>query len=86
MLDDRLSISVVNHTSMLWMQVGEFEHVMVLVVDALCRLRAPDAVHGLLIWSRDIAGRRLNWMKSSIDVAHAKYVIVMSCSTQFFNY
>jgi len=64
----------------LWMQVGEFEHVLVLVIDALCRLRAPDAVHGLLIWSRDVTGRRMNWIRPSIDVANAKYVIDCTCS------
>ena len=57
------------------MQAGEFEHIMVLVIDALCRLRAPDAVHGLLVWSRDVTGRRMNWIKSAIDVANAKYVV-----------
>jgi len=57
------------------MQVGEFEHVMVLVVDALCRLRAPDAIHGLLIWSCEVTGRRMNWIKPAIDIASAKYVI-----------
>jgi len=46
----------------------------VLVVDALCYLRAPDAVHGLLIWSREVTGRRMNWIKSSVDVANSKYV------------
>ena len=51
---------------------------MVLVVDALCRLRAPDAVHGLLVWSRDVCGRRMNWIKAAVDVANAKYVV--SCS------
>jgi len=59
----------------LCVQAGEFDHVLVLVVDALCRLRAPDAVHGLLIWSRDVTGRRMNWIKSAVDVANAKYVI-----------
>jgi len=56
----------------LWMQVGEFEHVMVLVVDALCHLRAPDAIHGLMVWSCEVTGRRMNWIKPAIDVANAK--------------
>ena len=56
------------------LQVGEFEHILVLIVGALCQLRAADAVHGLLVWSRDITGRRMNWIRSSVDVANAKYV------------
>ena len=68
-------IGIVGHMTTLCMQVGEFEHIMVLIVDALCQLRAPDAVHGLLVWSRDATGRRMNWIKSSVDVANAKYVI-----------
>jgi len=61
--------------STLWMQVGDFEHVIVLVVDALSHLRAPDAIHGLLIWSCEVTGRRMHWIKPAIDVANAKYVI-----------
>ena len=72
-----MSSGTVTKLSSLWMQVGEFEHVLVLVIEALCRLRATDAVHGLLVWSRDITGRRMNWIKSSVDVAGAKYVMTM---------
>jgi len=55
-------------------QAGELEHVLVLVVNALCQLRAPDDVHGLLTWSRDVTGRRLNWIKPAVDLASAKYI------------
>jgi len=71
---------------MLWMQAGEFEHVMVLVVDALCWLRAPDAVHGLLVWSRDVTGRRMNWIRSAIDVANAKYLHCQLISFAHFKF
>ena len=70
----------------LWMQAGEFEHVLVLVVDALCRLRASDAVHGLLVWSRDVTGRRMNWIKSAVDIATAKYVIGCAYSIHRLDY
>jgi len=49
----------------------------VLVVGALCQLRASDAIYGLLVWSHDVTGRRMNWIKFSIDVANAKYVTIV---------
>lgn len=48
-------------------------------VQALCDLRCPEAIHGLYVWCKEAAGRRLTWIKAAIDKASGKYVLSIIC-------
>lgn len=35
-----------------------------MLVEALCELRCPEAIQGLAAWSSSVAGRSLGWVGS----------------------
>ncbi|CAH1794898.1 unnamed protein product [Owenia fusiformis] len=61
-------MKVNNHT-----QGPEFERVVMRLVEALCKLRCPDAIQGIYIWCKDIIGRKMSWIKSAIDKAWGRH-------------
>ena len=53
----------------LFFQCTEFERVLVLAVQSLVKLRCPEAIQGMYAWCKDVAGRKLHWMKGAIEAA-----------------
>ncbi|XP_078611831.1 serine/threonine-protein kinase SMG1-like isoform X2 [Branchiostoma floridae x Branchiostoma japonicum] len=54
-------------------QGSEFEHAVVLVVQALSELRCPDAIVGMLAWCRDVIGRNMPWINAIKEQAGGRY-------------
>ena len=53
-------------------QTAEFEQILSWCVEALCVLRCPEMIQGFYVWSRDILGRKLTWMKAAIEMASGR--------------
>lgn len=51
---------------MVWFacQGPELEVPLTLLVEALCELHCPEAIHGLAAWSHFTTGRSLGWLSS----------------------
>ncbi|CAL9703653.1 unnamed protein product [Knipowitschia caucasica] len=54
-------------------QGPELEVVLMLLVDALCELRCPEAIHGLVSWSLSNTGRSLGWLSSVALQAEGRF-------------
>ncbi|KAJ0058451.1 hypothetical protein NL108_014651, partial [Boleophthalmus pectinirostris] len=54
-------------------QGPELEMVLMLLVDALCELRCPEAIHGLVSWSLSNTGRSLGWLTSVALQAEGRF-------------
>ena len=47
----------------------ELEHVLLVTVRALVRLRCPEAILGLYAWCKEKVERKFLWMKSAAEIA-----------------
>ena len=55
-------------------QTNEFEKVLVYLVRALVKLRCWEAIQGLYAWCKDTLNRKLQWMKSAVEMAAGRCV------------
>ena len=51
------------------LQGSDFEKLLVYLVRALVKLRCYEAIQGLYAWCKDVLNRKLNWMKSAVEIA-----------------
>ncbi|KAI2799164.1 Serine/threonine-protein kinase smg1 [Blomia tropicalis] len=53
----------------------EIEFILLLMIDALIQLQAPEAIVGYLIWTRDTFARnsRFEWIKTATNEAYCQY-------------
>jgi PI-3-kinase-related kinase SMG-1 len=55
-----------------FMQGPEFERAVMYVCWALCKLCEPEAIQGLYVWCKDIAGRKFVWLKAASEQAQGR--------------
>ncbi|XP_035261317.1 serine/threonine-protein kinase SMG1 [Anguilla anguilla] len=53
--------------------VSDMEVPVVMLVEALCELRCPEAIQGLAAWSSGVAGRSLGWVGSVALQAEGRF-------------
>ncbi|XP_077868684.1 serine/threonine-protein kinase SMG1-like [Saccoglossus kowalevskii] len=51
----------------------EFEHAILIVVQAMCQLHSPEAIQGIQVWCKDIVGRNLPWIGAVAHQAAGRY-------------
>jgi PI-3-kinase-related kinase SMG-1 len=53
-------------------QGPEFEKAVMYVCWALCKLREPEAIQGLYVWCKDVAERKITWLKAASEQAQGR--------------
>ncbi|KAG1650713.1 Serine/threonine-protein kinase SMG1 [Nymphon striatum] len=58
-------------------QGEDFEQVLMLTVQALIALKAPEPILGLYNWCKDKIGRKFIWLKAAVNDASGRYEIAI---------
>lgn len=53
--------------------VNEIEFILLLMVDALIHLQAPESIMGYYIWAKQCLNVKFSWIKAATDEANSRY-------------